>query len=87
MIGVSASTLKRWEKKGILVPHRYPSGTRYYTADHLETALGVPAESRSTEYRAFLSKEIPRLSETGIEAGEVLKLAHQSWAKRTSVST
>ena len=82
MISVSATTLRRWDRAGILVAHRYPSGTRYYTIEHVEKALGLSGSSNqpSSEYRSFLSREIHRLWTTGTPRGELLKRAQESWA-------
>jgi hypothetical protein len=41
-INRSVSTLKLWEKKGILIANRYPSGQRYYTQAQLDTLLNPP---------------------------------------------
>jgi DNA-binding transcriptional regulator YiaG len=35
-IGVSVSTLRRWDKDGILIAHRKPSGRRFYMQDQYE---------------------------------------------------
>lgn len=39
MAGVSQSTLRRWERDGIITPERTPKGTRRYTADQLEALV------------------------------------------------
>lgn len=40
MVGVTAVTLRNWEKKGILTPHHIsPTGYRYYTEKQLEGLL------------------------------------------------
>lgn len=36
---VSASTLRRWEKKGFLIPERTPTGIRRYTKQQLDAVL------------------------------------------------
>ena len=41
-INRSISTLKLWEKKGILIANRYPSGQRYYTQAQLDMLLNPP---------------------------------------------
>lgn len=35
-LGVSIDTLRRWEKRGRVIPLRSPGGHRYYTADELD---------------------------------------------------
>ena len=37
MLGVSISSLRLWEKRGLLVPERTPTGHRRYDADKLKT--------------------------------------------------
>ena len=39
ILGVSAQTLRNYEKKGILVPNKLPSGYRYYNESHIEEAI------------------------------------------------
>lgn len=41
---VSASTLRRWEKKGFLVPERTPTGIRRYTKKQLDDVIQAPQE-------------------------------------------
>jgi len=41
-VGVSVATLKRWDRLGILIAARWPSGRRFYTEKHLQQALGEP---------------------------------------------
>src|SRR3990167_7460351 len=36
ILGVSTKTLRRWEEKGILIPHRTPGNQRRYTLDHID---------------------------------------------------
>lgn len=41
-LGVSAQTLRNWDRAGKFVPHhKTPSGTRYYTADQIDAFLGL----------------------------------------------
>ena len=40
LVNRSTETLRRWAKKGILVPSRYPSGRPFYTESHLSSVLG-----------------------------------------------
>lgn len=35
-LGVSISTLRLWEKKGILIPERTPTGHRRYKLTHIK---------------------------------------------------
>jgi DNA-binding transcriptional MerR regulator len=39
---VSASTLRRWEKKGFLIPERTPTGIRRYTKTQLDAVMQTP---------------------------------------------
>src|SRR3989344_92774 len=36
LLGVSAKTLRRWEEKGILAPHRTPGNQRRYTQEQID---------------------------------------------------
>lgn len=36
LIGVSAMTLRRWDKRGVFVADRSPLGNRQYMDEHLE---------------------------------------------------
>lgn len=86
LLSVSASTLKRWDKAGTLVPGRYPSGVKYYTVDHIERALGLSGEERSVPHRTFLSMEIKRLLGAGVPLQDALRLARAAWSDRASLS-
>jgi putative resolvase len=44
ILGVSVQTLRRWERKGMLLPDRRSSGTRYY---NLNSLLGI--QQKETE--------------------------------------
>ena len=48
MLGVSDQTIRNYEKRGILIPHRLPSGHRFYTDKHIEEAksLGMYVDIR-----------------------------------------
>ncbi len=35
-LGVSTKTLRRWEEKGVIVPHRTIGNQRRYSLDHLD---------------------------------------------------
>ncbi len=41
---VSASTLRRWEKKGFLIPERTPTGIRRYTKKQLDDVIQSPPQ-------------------------------------------
>lgn len=39
-VGVTATTLRNWERKGLLLPHHVtPTGYRYYADEQLEELL------------------------------------------------
>ena len=40
-VGRSVSTLRNWERRGYLVPGRYPSGQKFYTESHVVQILGT----------------------------------------------
>jgi DNA-binding transcriptional MerR regulator len=46
---VSQSTLKNWERKGLLKARRYPSGRRFYTQEQLNTILETDTNESPTE--------------------------------------
>lgn len=54
---VSASTLRRWEKKAFLVPERTPTGIRRYTKDQLDAVLHTPVSP--TPIPSTVKKELP----------------------------
>ena len=44
LLGIHPSTLRRWDKKGILTPsYRTPTGERRYTEADLEAGRNTPA--------------------------------------------
>jgi len=47
-IGKSPRTLRRWDKSGILVAKRHPSGHRYYDESDIRKVLGEVSTSRQT---------------------------------------
>lgn len=55
-VGRSVSTLQRWDREGVLVPSRTPTGRRVYGEEHLRQALGVlgietePSKRRGVAY-------------------------------------
>ena len=47
MIGISSSTLRNWERDGILMPHhKTPTGYRYYSEDQLKEILNMVTVKR-----------------------------------------
>lgn len=46
---ISASTLRRWEKKGFLIPERTPTGIRRYTRQQLDDVLNNPQPMHHAE--------------------------------------
>jgi predicted site-specific integrase-resolvase len=47
-IGRAPSTVRRWEREGILVAKRLPSGHRYFDESDVRATLGGGPEKRST---------------------------------------
>lgn len=47
-IGRSASTVRRWDREGLIKSKRLPSGHRYYSEDDVRRILGVSDSSRLT---------------------------------------
>ncbi len=47
-IGKSPRTLRRWDKNGLLVAKRHPSGHRYYDESDVRKVFGYDSESRRT---------------------------------------
>ena len=49
MLGVSAQTLRNWDKSGKLIPHhKSANGYRYYSEDDLNMLLGVKSQKGKT---------------------------------------
>lgn len=48
LLGISDQTLRNYEKKGILIPKKLPSGYRYYDETHIKEAikLGILSPDR-----------------------------------------
>lgn len=46
-LGISRDTLRRWEKKGKIIPYRSPSNRRYYSQDQLDSLIEKPEENVS----------------------------------------
>ena len=44
LVGRAVNTLQRWDRKGILVAYRYPTGRRFYTHEHLLQCCGRDLE-------------------------------------------
>lgn len=61
LIGVSVSTLQRWDRQGRLKPQRTPSNRRLYTGEHL-ALVGRPARpnARITAVYARVSSQAQR---------------------------
>jgi putative resolvase len=53
-IGVSVITLQRWDRKGLLVPHRSPSGRRLYTEEQLMQLAGRKGRTPHRKTVAYL---------------------------------
>ena len=47
-IGRSASTVRRWERDGLIESKRLPSGHRYYDENDVRAMLGVADQKRLT---------------------------------------
>ncbi|MDQ3239548.1 MAG: helix-turn-helix domain-containing protein [bacterium] len=62
---VSASTLRRWEKKGFLVPERTPTGIRRYTRLQLDEVMQTPPPAHQLPKVASETVITPRI-ETAI---------------------
>ncbi|MCL0093138.1 MerR family transcriptional regulator, partial [Dehalococcoidia bacterium] len=46
IIGISVSTLQRWDRQKRLVPGRTPTNRRIYTDEHLRQATGILNQSK-----------------------------------------
>lgn len=53
MVGVSVKTLQRWDRSGILVATRTPTGRRVYTDEHLAKATGLKSHVRIKKVVAY----------------------------------
>jgi len=55
MLGVSASTLRRWDANGKLVPERTPAGRRRYRVSDVATfnPLGINAQALTRKTVAY----------------------------------
>ena len=47
MLGVAPSTLRYWDRRGVLVPSKRESGRRYYTASDIEKGRRVAELARA----------------------------------------
>lgn len=63
MIGVAVKTLQRWDRNGKLPAGHYPSGRRFYTAEHYAACGGDPGlfagkaqEGAGAMHKDFVSK-------------------------------
>ena len=39
ILNISDQTLRNYDKKGVFVPYKLPSGHRYYTEKHIDEAI------------------------------------------------
>ncbi len=46
IVNRSVRTLQRWDKNGVLIAYRHPSGHRYYTTEHLISYSSVHSKTR-----------------------------------------
>lgn len=56
---VSASTLRRWEKKGFLIPERTPTGIRRYTKQQLDAVLQQGPQLLADEGQTSYDQALP----------------------------
>ena len=80
MLGISMSTLKRWERAGLFTPGRFPNGTKFYTTRHLEACLGHGQSDDS--YRVFLAGRIRFHTATGLSSQDALAQVNAEWRAR-----
>jgi hypothetical protein len=85
MLGVSLSTLKRWERAGLFTPGRFQNGTKFYTTAHLETCLGHGQSDDS--YRVFLAHRIRFHTATGLSSQAALAQVNVEWRDRKPADT
>lgn len=86
ILGVSISALRMWEKRGILVPHRTPTGHRRYALLQIES-FEINKYQRTTPKSAYiyarvstqkqadagnLDRQIGRLTEYAIKNGYII---------------
>jgi predicted site-specific integrase-resolvase len=45
-IGMSVTTLQRWDREGVLLANRTPTNRRFYTDDHVKAFLGIKETTR-----------------------------------------
>ena len=57
VLGVSVSTLQRWDREGRLHAFRNVANRRYYTEDQLSRLLGVPEKRKNVAYARVSSQE------------------------------
>jgi len=48
LLRVSKDTLRRWEKKGIIKPHRSPTNRRYYKKESLDYIFSKKPDLKAT---------------------------------------
>jgi len=59
---VSKDTLRRWEKKGILKPHRSPTNRRFYKKRDLENLFSMKEEIKEDQAQTAPSKRNNRFA-------------------------
>ena len=90
MLGVHAQTLRNWDRAGVLVPVRLPSGHRRYLVSDLEALLGVGGSgagprrcavsarvsTRKQQDMGNLDRQVERLLATAASDGYVVVSTH-----------
>jgi hypothetical protein len=84
-IGVSESTLKRWDKSGSVRPRRLPNGHRYYTIEDVLVVLGISG-STGFEYREWLVQALPPLLAGEGDLDSALLEVKRLWAARCAAA-
>lgn len=85
LVGLSVSTLQRWDREGVLVADRTPTNQRQYTQEHLRDFFGSTKERKNVLYcrvsspsqRDDLSSQVKAMEEFclagGISISEIIK--------------
>ena len=74
LVGISPSTLRRWEREGKLIPERTLGNQRIYTEAHLNAARSLKTGKSATRVVVYC-----RVSSSGQKddlASQVLSLIH-----------
>ena len=53
-VGVSISTLQRWDRTNVLKSKRTPTNQRYYTDEDLNKVLNLEAETKSKRKKCWV---------------------------------